>query len=146
MRRYSTGNLQRDNFWRNLKRIYEKTFLCISDYIYYAIILRGEYPFISDIFEACAVSECEVFRILDEMLGGVSEDRSLDIRARFDDKRGAVGIDKIIRLEAGAIREEIRECEYLSSFCKDKECRDILTRVIEMRGEMLERFERIMRS
>ncbi len=137
---------QGDIFLKRVRWVYEREFQAISEYIYYSVTLREEYPYIADLFDSLAIDEIEALQLLGNILYRESNDASIDFRVRKGRTVGEENIEKIIRFEVGEIKERIRECERILSYSTDPHRCEGISRVIEIKAEALESLDRMMRS
>ena len=103
---------------RYLKSLYDKKLLLMAEHSTLSIMLRGEYPYISELFGALLASDLECFGELGELLRCLGADTAIDIRIRKQGYRGE-SIDKIVKSASEELRGEIDALERLHSLTDD---------------------------
>lgn len=130
---------------RYLKRIYEKKWASVSEHIYYSMILRGEYPYVSDMFKNTAESEAEILRGIVGLLAELGIDTAVDTRIHIASYRGEE-INEIIKGEVDFLRRSIDDTEGICALTDDNRIRDEMEFARRTTAENVRAFERMMIS
>lgn len=130
---------------RYLKSLYDKKLARLAEHSYCAIILRGDYPYVAELFESLAVSDMASFRQLGETLRSLGVDPTSDVRIHT---RGCWGenIDSIITSELNSQRGEIDAVERIHSLTDDPRVCDAAEKMRLEISENIKLFERILHS
>ncbi|MBO7250312.1 MAG: hypothetical protein J6V42_03460 [Clostridia bacterium] len=142
MRRSGQGDI----FFKAIRGIYEREFVTVSEYIYYSLILREEYPYIADLFDLLAISEIDLLAAIGDIMQSEGWDTSIDIRVRRGQRGESERLENIIKFEIKEIKESIRSCERLLSSASNTRHRAGISKALEIKAEALEHLDRVMRS
>lgn len=142
MRRSGQG----DMFFKAIREIYEREFVSVSEYIYYSLILREEYPYLADLFDCLAISEIDLLEAIGEVMQDEGWDMSIDIRVRRGQRGESERLENIIKFEVKEIKDSIRVCERLLSSVSNARYRAGISKALEIKAEALEQLDRVMRS
>ena len=146
MKKGRGGITSSDVIGRYIKKLYDKGIILISDHIYYSIILRGEYPYVAELFEGLAEQEAVAFRMLGEILVKLGIDPKPQLRARSGGVGNECRIERIISYEAEELRKYLSEIERAEGLCRDKDIYAKLEEIQKMMNEKLAWFERMRQS
>lgn len=128
-------------------------FLSISEYIYYSLLLEGDYPELSELFECAAESALRRYRAVGAMLLRMGEYPSLGIqpRGRRLSPRemsdiNCQGIDAIISDAIERERRGIAEYDRLIGYTQNSELVNAIPSVISSKRDTLSLLERTFNS
>ena len=130
---------------RYVKSLYDKKLAAFVEHSRYAIALRTQYPYISELFEELVASDVDSFGELGELLAYLGAEPRFDIRINGGTYRSDE-INRIIGAELEAQRRARGEIERIYSLTDDPKISEI---VDKMRARVLENiraFERISTS
>ena len=135
-----------DMLVKYIKRLYDKEFLMISEHIYRSIRLRGEYSYLSDLFNTLAEQEAYDFRTLGDMLLSLGVDPKVQPRARNGYGGENVSIEKILQYEADVLEKYLSELGRVMTLCRGGELYLKLDEIYKRTGEWQACLLRMLRS
>jgi len=128
-------------------------FLSISEYVYYSLLLEGDYPELSELFERAAQSALGRYRAVGAMLLRMGEYPSLSIqpRGRKMSSREMSGtesreIDAMISDAIERERRGIAEYDRLIGYTQNSELLNSLPSVLSSKRDTLSMLERTFNS
>ena len=143
--RNSSQKRKRAQMMSALKQIYTREFVALSDYIYYSLIFEEREGEISALFNSLAERQIEIFKSVGRLLCGMGVSPALNTQLRqlssHDEK-----IEEIFLKEAENKRNIIEELTKLIIISDDKSMDSDLCFVVNRERDILEIYERILRS
>lgn len=130
---------------RYIKSLYAKRLARLSEHSYCAALLRGEYPYVAELFNALAASDTEMLGELGELLCSVGIDPVIDVRIRGQGCRSE-NIDRTIASELDRLRGDIDELERIHSITDEPRVCEAAEKMRLLISENIKIFERILQS
>ena len=130
---------------RHLKWLCDQKISRSAEHSYCAIMLRGEYPYVADLFESLAASDMRGFRELGQMLRYLGVDPISDIRIHTRGRRGE-NIETIISCELDIQRQGIDALERIHSLTDDSRICEVAERMRLEISENIKALERLLYS
>lgn len=130
---------------RYLKSLYDKKLMLMAEHGTLSIMLRDDYPYISELFAALIARDLECFGELGELLRYLGADTAIDIRIRKQGYHGE-SIDKIVKSASEELRGEIDALERLHSLTDGPRVCEAAEKMRLEASENIKAFERILRS
>ena len=130
---------------RYIKALYGKRIARLSEHAYCAMLLRGEYPYVAELFETLAASDMEMLGELGEVLCEMGIDPVMDARIRGRGRRGE-NIDRMITYELDKLKGDIDELERIHSITDEPRVCETAEKMRLIISENIKIFERILHS
>ncbi len=134
-----------------LARVYLKEFVLMSDYLYYASLLEGEYGDLSAMFDFEARDRIDLFKNIGKTilnLGGTPQVNMQRKRQNLlgNGKISGNDIERVLRYLMHSERETLAIYEKLSAFSENEDITNIASECVFDKRELIERFECMLRS